>query len=542
VSPNVDALGTGPVTVSTPDAERDLTSLQGIAARLVEKDHTIWGPDAEKEARVRLGWLDLPTSSQELLPRLNELRDSLRASGLDHVVLAGMGGSSLAPEVIARTAGVDLIVLDTTDPHQIRAAMADRLNRTVLVVASKSGSTVETDSHRRAYEKAFRDAGLSDEDIARRIVVVTDPGSALEQTAKKAGYEVVLADPNVGGRYSALSAFGLVPSVLAGVDVEGLLVSARALQAQLGGDTDNPGLLLGAAIGGCAKEGRDKLVIADTGSGIVGFGDWAEQLIAESTGKQGTGVLPVVVEGTDAPGFVDAGKDAHRVVLGRAPAGFDGTTVAGPLGAQFLLWEYATAVTGKVLGIDPFDQPNVAESKENTQKLLDQAGDGPLPEGEPLFTDGSVAVYGDAMVLGEAKDLRSAISTLLDTVPGDGYLAVLAYLDRFGDKAAAGLRPALARRLDGRQVTFGWGPRFLHSTGQFHKGGPQNQAFLQITGAVTSDLEVPGRPYTFGRLQLAQALGDLGALTERGRPAVRVHLLDRADGVAQLLEVCEDRG
>ncbi len=537
-----DALGTGQVSVSTPDAEKDLAALQGVAERLTSKDAGLWGPDAEEEARVRLGWLDLPTSSQELLPRLNELRDSLRASGLDHVVLAGMGGSSLAPEVIARTAGADLIVLDTTDPHQIRAAMADRLDRTVLVVSSKSGSTVETDSHRRVFEKAFRDLGLSDEELARRIVVVTDPGSALEESARKAGYEVVLADPNVGGRYSALSAFGLVPSVLAGVDVEGLLVSARAVQAQLGGDTDNPGLLLGAAIGGCAKEGRDKLVIADTGSGIVGFGDWAEQLIAESTGKQGTGVLPVVVEGTDAPGFVDAGKDAHRVVLGRAPAGFDGTSVAGPLGAQFLLWEYATAVTGKILGIDPFDQPNVAESKENTQKLLDQAGDGPLPEGEPLFTDGSVAVYGDPLVLGDAKDLRSAVSSLLDAVPDGGYLAVLAYLDRFGDKAAAGLRPALARRLDGRQVTFGWGPRFLHSTGQFHKGGPQNQAFLQITGAVTSDLEVPGRPYTFGRLQLAQALGDLGALTERGRPALRVHLLDRADGVAQLLDACEDRG
>jgi glucose-6-phosphate isomerase len=537
-----DALGTGQVSVSTPDAENDLAELQGVADRLTNKDAGLWGPDAEEEARVRLGWLDLPTSSQELLPRLNELRDSLRASGLDHVVLAGMGGSSLAPEVIARTTGTDLTVLDTTDPHQIRAALADRLDRTILVVSSKSGSTVETDSHRRAFEKAFRDLGLSDDELARRIVVVTDPGSALEESARTAGYQVVLADPNVGGRYSALSAFGLVPTVLAGVDVEGLLVSARALQAQLGGDTDNPGLLLGAAIGGGAKEGRDKLVIADTGSGIVGFGDWAEQLVAESTGKQGTGVLPVVVEGTDAPGFADAGKDAHRVVLGRAPAGFDGTAVAGPLGAQFLLWEYATAVTGKVLGIDPFDQPNVAESKENTQKLLDQAGDGPLPEGEPLCTDGSVAVYGDPGLLGDAKDLRSAITRLLDTVPGDGYLAVMAYLDRFGDKAAAGLRPALARRLDGRQVTFGWGPRFLHSTGQFHKGGPQNQAFLQITGAVTGDLEVPGRPYTFGRLQLAQALGDLGALTERGRPAVRVHLLDRADGVAQLLDACEDRG
>ncbi len=336
MSPAQGPLSRGPVSVDSPGV--DTTALRGVASRLAAHDAGLWGPDAEEESRIRLGWLDLPQSSQELLPRLNGLRDTLRASGLDHVVLAGMGGSSLAPEVITRTAGVDLTVLDTTDPHQIRSAIADRLNRTVLVVASKSGSTVETDSHRRAYEQAFRDAGLSDEDLARRIVVVTDPGSALEESARQAGYEVVLANPNVGGRYSALSAFGLVPSVLAGVDVEGLLASARELQAQLGGDADNPGLLLGAAIGTAGAEGRDKLVIADTGSGIVGFGDWAEQLVAESTGKQSTGVLPVVVEGTDAPGFADAGTDAHRVVVGPAPSGFDGTAVAGPLGAQFLLW------------------------------------------------------------------------------------------------------------------------------------------------------------------------------------------------------------
>ena len=535
-----DPLSRGPVSVDSPGV--DTAGLSGVAARLVGKDAGLWGPDAAAESRIRLGWLDLPVSSQELLPRLTGLRDELRAAGLDHVVLAGMGGSSLAPEVITRTAGVELTVLDTTDPHQIRAAIADRLDRTVLVVASKSGSTVETDSHRRVYEQAFRDVGVTGDDLARRIVVVTDPGSALEESARSAGYQVVLADPNVGGRYSALSAFGLVPSVLAGVDVEGLLASARELEVQLGGDDDNPGLLLGAAIGSAARGGRDKLVIADTGSGIVGFGDWAEQLVAESTGKQSTGVLPVVVEDVDAPGFADAGEDAHRVVIGSAPSGFDGTAVAGPLGAQFLLWEFATAVAGKVLGINPFDQPNVAESKDNTKKLLDQAGDGPLPEGEPLFIDGAVAVYGDDALLAGAKDLISALQALCDAVPERGYLAVMAYLDRVGDSSASGLRPALARRLSGRQVTFGWGPRFLHSTGQFHKGGPQHQAFLQVTGAVTDDLDVPGRPYTFGRLQLAQALGDLGALTERGRPAVRLHLLDRAAGLRQLLDASEDRG
>ena len=534
-------LGTGPVSVEPAGGSPDLSGLSGVAERLVSKDADLWGPQAAEEAAVRLGWLDLPTSSRELLPRLTALRDSLRAAGLDHVVLAGMGGSSLAPEVITRTAGVDLTVLDTTDPHQIRAAISDRLDRTVLVVSSKSGSTVETDSHRRAYEKAFRDLGLSAEDLTRRVVVVTDPGSALETSARAAGYEVVLADPNVGGRYSALSAFGMVPSVLAGVDVEGLLSSAEALLGQLGTDSGNPGLELGAAIGQGAVDGRDKLVLADNGSGIVGFGDWAEQLIAESTGKQAKGVLPVVVEGTDAPGFGDAGPDAHRAVIGSAPGGFDGTAVSGPLGAQFLLWEYATAVAGNLIGINPFDQPNVAESKDNTKRLLDQAGDdGPLPEGTPVLTDGSVAVYGDESVLSSAKDVAGVLRAVTEAVPGNGYLAVMAYLDRFGDASAGELRAGLAASMGGRQVTFGWGPRFLHSTGQFHKGGPQNAAFLQLTGAVSEDLEVPGRPYTFGRLQLAQALGDLGALTERGRPAVRLHLLDRAQGLRQVLAACAE--
>lgn len=524
------------VTTASPP---DTSGLHGVAASLVAKDASLWGPDAQPEASKRLGWLDLPESSQALLPRLAELRHRLVADGLDHVVLAGMGGSSLAPEVITRTAGVDLTILDTTDPHQVGAALADRLDRTVVVVASKSGSTVETDSHRRAYEHAFRAAGLTDRDLARRIVVVTDPGSPLEEEARAAGYEVVLADPDVGGRYSALSAFGLVPSALAGADVERLLADARVLAADLTGDEANPGLLLGADLGNAARAGRDKLVLADAGSGIVGFGDWAEQLVAESTGKDGTGILPVVVEGTGAPGFADAGPDAHRVVLGHPQAGFEGTAVSGSLGAQFLLWEYATAVAGKVLGINPFDQPNVAESKDNTKAILDEAGDGPLPEGEPALVDGAVEVHADLAGLGGPTDLEGVLAALARQVPDGGYLAVMAYLDRHADAAAARLRPALARRLGGAATTYGWGPRFLHSTGQFHKGGPQNGVFLQVTGAVSRDVPVPGRPYTFGRLQLAQALGDLRALAGRGRPAVRLHLRDRATGIKQLLAAAE---
>jgi glucose-6-phosphate isomerase len=526
-----------PVTVETPTPVTH--ELRGVAAALAAKDATLWGPEAEPEASRRLGWLDLPEASQELLPRLAALRSQLVAAGLDHVVLSGMGGSSLAPEVITRTAGVELTILDSTDPHQVAAALEDRLDRTVVVVASKSGSTVETDSHRRAYEQAFRDAGLTDADIARRFIVVTDPGSPLEKDAREKGYEVVLADPTVGGRYSALSAFGLVPSALAGADVERLLADARVLAASLGSDTDNPGLELGVAMGQGAKEGRDKLVLADSGSGIVGFGDWAEQLVAESTGKEGKGLLPVVVEGLDAPGFADAGPDAQRVVIGPRPAGFDGISVTGPLGAQFLLWEFATAVAGVVLGINPFDQPNVTESKDNTNALLDEAGEGPLPEGEPALVEGSVEVHGDLARLGDPVDLAGVLAGLLDQVPDRGYLAVMAYLDRRSDAPAARLRPTLARRLHGKATTFGWGPRFLHSTGQFHKGGPQSGVFLQVTGAASRDVPVPGRPYTFGRLQLAQALGDLRALAGRGRPVVRLHLRDREAGLRELLAAAE---
>jgi len=524
------------VTVQVSGGGREeAAGLEGVAARLVAKDASLWGAGSEALAADRLGWLDLPESSQALLPQLRALRERLHAAGLDRVVLAGMGGSSLAPEVITRTAGVDLTILDSTDPHQVGAALRDRIEATVLVIASKSGSTVETDSHRRAFEQAFRDVGLTEAELAKRILVVTDPGSPLHEEAKAAGYEVVLADPDVGGRYSALSAFGITPSYLAGADVERLLADARVLAAELGGD-GNPGMTLGAALGGQALAGRDKLVLADAGSGIVGFGDWAEQLVAESTGKEGKGILPVVVEGIDAAGFVDAGPDAHRVILGAGRPGLDATAVHGSLGAQFLLWEYATAVAGKVLGINPFDQPNVAESKENTQKILDGAGDGPLPEGEPALVDGAVEVHGDLAALGSPTDLAGVLRGVTALVPDRGYLAVMAYLDRGAENPVAGIRQRLARGAAGRPVTFGWAPRFLHSTGQLHKGGPAVGVFLQVTGAVSDDVAVPGRAFTFGRLAMAQTLGDERALTGRGRPVVRLHLSDRAAGVRQLLD------
>jgi glucose-6-phosphate isomerase len=503
--------------------------------RLSEKDITMWGERATTEAAIRLGWLDLPTSARALLPQIQQVREGLVVDGLDHIVLAGMGGSSLAPEVITANAGVALTVLDTTDPTQLRRALSDRLDRTVVIVASKSGSTIETDSHRRAYIQAFRELGLDDAGVAARFIVVTDPGSPLEQIAREGDYRAVfLADPMVGGRYCALTAFGLVPSGLAGADVEQLLDDAAALAPALRELGNNPGLLLGAALSGAASHSREYLVLATLDPALQGLGDWIEQLIAESTGKDGKGMLPVLVEGPDSPGFVDAADTCVRATLGD----LDGSEIritSGPLGAQFLLWEWATAFTGWGIQVNPFDQPNVTESKQNTARLLEAAGPDGLDIPAPLFTDGPIEVYGDEATFGETKTLIDALELLLRQVEPKGYLALMAYLDRFGDKDIARLRPAISRLLSGRPVTFGWGPRFLHSTGQFHKGGPQVGVFLQITGAVPEDLPVPGQPYSFATLQMAQALGDLGAQKERGRPALRLHLTDRAAGIATLL-------
>ena len=525
----VTVTSSGNTLLQARDLVLDEAAADGLPAAIVEKDATLWGPEAAAEASVRLGWLDVTSVSRPLVAEIEQLREELRGRGVDRVVLAGMGGSSLAPEVITGTYDVDLVVLDTTDPQQVSSALVD-LQRTAVVVSSKSGGTIETDSHRRAFEQAFRDAGV---DPAERIVVVTDPGSPLDQAARDAGYRVFLADPNVGGRYSALTAFGLVPSGLAGVPVGELLSQAAGVEPSLGQIQDNPALALGAALGGFGNSGHDKVVIADAGSGIAGFADWAEQLIAESTGKNGRGLLPVAVEGVDAPGFTEA-SDTHLVSLG-GPAPSTGTSVSGPLGAQFLVWEFATAVAGRALRIDPFNQPNVQESKDNTKAVLEKAGDGPLPEGDPVLVDGAIEVHAERSLVGDGKAVSDVIDRLLAAVGDRGYLAVMAYLDRLADAEAARLRETLAARIP-HPVTFGWAPRFLHSTGQFHKGGPQVGVFLQITGAHDTDLEVPGQPFTFGRLQLAQALGDLQALESRDRPVVRLHLTDRAAGLRQLLE------
>ncbi|CRK56331.1 Glucose-6-phosphate isomerase [Alloactinosynnema sp. L-07] len=500
-----------------------------VASKLAAQDPTLWGPDAEPESAVRLSWTTLHETSRPLLAEIDALRAELRAEGVDRVVLAGMGGSSLAPEVITGTAGVPLVVLDTTDPGQVADALAGDLSRTVLVVSSKSGSTVETDSHRRIFAEAFAAEGI---DGASRIVVVTDPGSPMEAASVEAGYrKVFLADPNVGGRYSALTAFGLVPSGLAGADVAALLDDAAAAAAVLSVDgPDNPAFVLASALGGAHARGAEKIVIADTGSGIAGFGDWAEQLVAESTGKNGTGLLPVVVDKPESPGFADAGEDATTIGVG--PDG-GAISTSGPLGGQFLLWEYATAVVGRLLGINPFDQPDVEAAKKAARALLDAPQDD--TEATPSLVDGPVEVHASEGWLPDGTDsLAGALTALIESAPDFGYLSIQVYLDRLDDASAVLLRSELARRSE-LQTTFGWGPRFLHSTGQYHKGGHQNGVFLQVTGAVEDDLAVPDRPYTLGVLQRAQALGDGQVLIEHGRPVLRLHFTDRAAGLAHLV-------
>ena len=491
-----------------------------VASRITGGDETLWGPDAEEESAKRLGWVEAVSVSRPMVADIVALRDKLREDGVDHIVLGGMGGSSLAPEVITRTYGVELTVLDSTDPGQVLAALGDRLATTAVVISSKSGSTVETDSQKRIYEKFFSEAGI---DPLERIVVVTDPGSPLDAASRATGYRVFNADPNVGGRYSALTAFGLVPSGLAGVDLTELLDEAEAVMVELAVDnTANPGLVLGAAIAGTLPL-KDKLGIVPDGTHILGFGDWAEQLIAESTGKLGKGILPVVLD-VNSPELSENLPDLQIV---RLVGDWDDTRevadgeieIAGSLGGQILVWEYATAVAGRLLGINPFDQPDVESAKIATRALIDH----PSEPAAPAFVDGDIEVRGTADVVSGATDLAGAISSLLSHLTDDGYVSIQAYVDRVAHPELHALRDALAARAK-RPVTFGWGPRFLHSTGQFHKGGPAVGVFLQITTVEDTDLQIPERPFTFGQLIRAQADGDASVLAEHGRPVLSLTL------------------
>lgn len=482
--------------------------------QLVKKDITIWGPEAAAEASIRMDWIDLTNESRALFAQLDSL--FAKHKHLTNVILCGMGGSSLGPEVIARTFGKKLFVLDSTDPNYISHTLSSDWSKTLVVVGSKSGSTIETASQKSFFEECFEKTGLNTRD---HMIIVTDPNSPLDLASRDSGFTVVNANPNVGGRFSVLGAFGLVPAALIGVDVSVILDGAADTKESLINDPQ-PALFAAYAL---ITGTNQYFSITDEGSQMPGLSDWIEQLVAESTGKMGIGRLPIVLDH-----LADPVAGAHLSVSFSSDTDL---VVNGDLGSQFYFWEWVTALIGAGLSIDPFNQPNVQESKLASGALLDQWKNS-LPLRSSHGTDGSIAYFQDS------PDLQNLLSTFLKNVATDGYIAIMAYLDRQNDAEIGQLRNILAAKTS-KPVTFGWGPRFLHSTGQFHKGGPENGSFLQITAESNTDYEIPGKEFSFATLIMAQAIGDQSALESRGLKTLRLHLLDRAVGIKQLLEIAK---
>ena len=465
-----------------------------LVERIWERDSTVWTGTAEAGW---LGWLDEPVHARERIAEYRAVAARV-LEGVDDVVLLGMGGSSLAPEVLRRTFAVERFhVLDSTHPAAVRA-LAEQLDpaRTLVVAASKSGGTIETRSHLETFW--LRAQGVAAR--GSRFLVITDPGSDLERLAREREFAAVIyGEPTIGGRYSALSPFGLVSAALMGIDLDRLVGSAEAMREACRLDR-SPGLELGLALGQGWLAGRDKVCLGETPGG---FGLWVEQLVAESTGKQGKGLVPAPGEGATAPGAASGSAPAADRLLAEV-------RIPEPhaLGAEFFRWEFATAVAGAFLGINPFDQPDVQAAKDRTGAILDAAVvAGAVPTAAPFSSE--------AELLAQAR-------------PGD-YVALLAFVNPT-PAAEARLEAAAdrIRRATGLVVTHGIGPRYLHSTGQLHKGGANNGLFLQVVDDRGPELDIPGRPFGFGRLIDAQAAGDMEALRERGRRIARVRLEELA--------------
>ena len=522
-----------------------------FAKRLLAYDDALWGDDPAHRAVAanRLGWLDSPNAMRARTGELEAFAAEVAAEGFTHAVLLGMGGSSLAPEVLRQTFGVkpgrlELAVLDNTSPAAVRAvAEAHDDRRTLYVVASKSGGTIEV----ATFEKFFweRVSAIRGAEAGRSFVAITDPGTALEKLAASRGYRHTFVNaPDIGGRYSALSCFGLLPAALLGADVRAMLDTALDEHESLAGDGGD-GVALGAALGALALAGRDKLTLVFSPE-FASVGTWVEQLVAESTGKSGRGIVPVAEEslaGPDAYGpdrvFVAIGSPSLPAAIEReldvlAEAGHPVLRWDSPtkehLAADFLRWEVATAAASAVLGVDPFDEPNVSEAKAATQGMLKRFLDeGRLPDREPSARDGALSAFtrsGDGSP--GAAPGAWAEWLLAQVKPGD-YFAVLAYLHRTAPRHAKLEAVRHAARARAKIAgTLGYGPRFLHSTGQLHKGGPNNGVFLLVT-ADEGDLSIPGEQYGFGTLRAAQAAGDFEVLEKHGRRVLRVDLGSDAD-------------
>ena len=454
-------------------------SLRQANSRLAQGDYSLWGPLATDVARERLGWLDLPERSRALLPSLDALSAWARSAGINRIVLSGMGGSSLAPEVIASTYHRDLILLDSTHPDDVRAVLTPDPDHTIFVIASKSGETIETRSHLHAISARIESAGLV---LRDHLVVISDPGSPLTNWAIEQELRHFVGETDVGGRFSALSIFGLLPAALLGIDCAMLLDDASDMRKRLlVASPENPAVALADQI----LAQQPFLTLPDRP-----LSDWIEQLVAESTGKSGVGIIPIITSDERVDPVTES-------------------AMSWPLGAAFYLWEWATALIGFALSVNPFDQPNVASAKAATAAVL----------------------AGDTRKVSALALTSQAALALVDHMPADdfGYIGLLAFVpmrDKAMRQTMHEIRQGLHDRfrLAEKEVTLGFGPRYLHSTGQCHKGGPPLGAFLLITLDSPSDYPIPGESYTFATLLKAQALGDYFTLVEIGRPVVHAHL------------------
>ncbi|MFH1079965.1 MAG: glucose-6-phosphate isomerase [Pseudomonadota bacterium] len=534
-----------------------------VPDRIRQKDYTLW-KSAPEEITNRLGWLHSPRSMTGRLAQINGLVDAVRNDGYTHALLLGMGGSSLAPAVFRKIFGVsedylDLAVLDSTDPGAVLTFSEQRdLAKTLFIVSTKSGGTVETFSFMKYFFNLLSER-YGAQEAGRHFIAITDPGSALAELAAVHRFrETFLNDPEIGGRYSALSCFGLVPAALVGVDVKKLLNRAAESADQekslhdFGADSLT-GLYLGAVMGELARAGRDKLTFVFS-TRIASFGDWLEQLIAESTGKERKGILPVVGELLGLPEvygddrfFVcmqlagDEAQDeavAHLEKAGQ-PIIRIGLQDVCDLSGQIYIWEMATAVAGHILGINPFDQPDVEAAKVLTRKMIVQYREkGSLPDEAPFLRSEGIAVYGDC----PAHSPGDALNVFLGSALPNGYVALQAYLQPTAETDAAllRLRSVLCDRCR-LATTTGYGPRFLHSTGQLHKGDGGGGMFIQFTAddrrdvPIPDDMGQPGSSLSFGVLKAAQALGDGQALRNAGRPVIRFHLGDDISGGLEVL-------
>ena len=558
---------------SAVDAALLAAEQQNVVRRIWEKDASLWKsePAHQKIILNSMGWL---TVAQEMIGAVSELNDftnSVRSTArFDHLMVCGMGGSSLCPEVLRQTFGrqdgfPELLVLDSTDPDAISGfARRIDLEKCLFVIASKSGTTTEPLAfHKYWYHEVAKQSATP----GGAFVAITDPGSQMAETARAEGFRrIFLNQPDIGGRYSALSYFGMAPAALMGLDVKLLLQRATGMATACGASAPlakNPGALLGAIIAESTRAGRDKLTII-TDASLAAVGLWVEQLIAESTGKEGNGIVPVVGEplgsassyGHDrvfislAVGKLDAEATSKFKALEDAghPVVYRTLTDNYDLAAEFFLWEFATAFAAWRLSINPFDQPNVQESKDATRELLEVfKKEGKLPEQTSIAAGDELTVYGDVQLYADVATGNTKLVTdvvrahLARTKPGD-YVAMLAYVEETPEinEAIEVFRNSVWRATSCATTT-GYGPRFLHSTGQLHKGGPDSGVFIQLTAPDSTDLPVPGEPYSFSILKEAQAQGDFESLLSHGRRAIRVDMgAGVIKGLARLRELVED--